>query len=92
MVVHLAPEQLACIGIVCVIEAAEIAGAYPVADRIAYGTLVHPAVPVEFLVMVGGDVELGPYRYHHVCVHVVDGVYHTLGIGETLLVELVASP
>ena len=92
VVLHLLPEELACIGIVCVIERAQIAGAYPVFDAVFDSLLIHPAFFVKFLEVFGRSIELGPYGNHQTSVHGVDGVDHSFRVGETFGVELMASP
>ena len=92
MVVHLLPEQLACIGVVGIVEGAEIAWADPVADAVANGSLIHPSVFVKLLEVLGGDIEFWPHRNHYASVHCMDGIDHTLGVGESLAVKLMAAP
>ena len=92
MLVHLLPEQFPCVGTISVIESVGITRTYPVLQAILYRLLVHPAILVKLLEMFGRGIELRPYRNHHPSVHRVDRVYHGLRVGETCLVELVASP
>ena len=92
VVLHLLPEELACIGIVCVIERAQIARTDPVFDAVFDSLLIHPTFFVKFLEVFGRSIELGPYGNHQTSVHGVDGVDHSFRVGETFGVELMASP
>ena len=57
------------------------------------GTLVvHPALGVELLVVVGVDVELRPDTNHEATMHLVDAVEHLLWVGVARGFELVAAP
>src|SRR3546814_9898050 len=46
----------------------------------------------DLLGIVGGGIEFGPDRNHHVAVQSVDLIDHRLGVGEAGLVEIVAAP
>ena len=92
MVLHLLPEQFPCFGVVGIIEAIRIAGAYPVLQAVFNGLHVHPAVLGKLLEVFRGGVELGPYGYHDAPVHLMDFIYHALRVGETGLVKLMATP
>ena len=92
MLVHLVPEQLACIGTIGIIESVRITRTYPVLQAVLYRLLVHPALLIKFLEMFGCRIEFRPYGNHHPSVHGVNRIYHCFRIGETCLVELVASP
>ena len=89
---HLLPEEFSRASGVCVIERAKITRTYPVANIVLYGLLIHPSVFVKLLVVVGRGVVFGPVGDEYACVVVVDIVYHALGVGEALRVELEAAP
>ena len=92
MVVHLAPEQLACIGVIGIVERTEIARTNPVFDTVTNGALIHPAIAVKFLEMFCRGIEFRPYRYHYMSVHVMDGIDHLFGLRESYRVKLMTPP
>ena len=92
VVVHLFPEQLAGTGIVGIVERADIARAYPVVDIVRDGLMVHPALGIDFLVVVGIAVELGPDGNHEAATHLVYLVEHSLRIGIARGFKLVGAP
>ena len=92
VLVHLVPEELAGVGCVSIVEAVGVAGADPILQTILDGEAVHPSFLVELLEVLRSRVEFRPDGNHHPPVHGVDGIDHRLRIGETRLVELVATP
>ena len=53
---------------------------------------IHPTLSVEFLIVVGIAIEFRPYADHEPSMHGVNGVEHSLRIGETGGLELMAAP
>ena len=90
--VHLFPEQLACLGTVCVIEAVCVPFANPILQAILHRLAVHPALLVKLLEMFCCSIELRPDGNHHPPVHGMNRIDHRFRIREMCLVELMASP
>ena len=44
--------------------------------------MIHPAILVEFLVIIGITIEFGPYGNHEATAHLMNRVEHGLRIGE----------
>ena len=83
VLVHLTPEHLTGSCVVGIVETILIARTYPVVDIIG-GTLdIHPALRVEFLVVVRVAIELWPDRDHEAPMHGVNGIKHRLRIRES---------
>ena len=92
MIIHLLPEQLACIGIVSIVETIMVTRTYPVLQAIFNRLLIDPSVLIKFFVVLGSNIELRPYGNHHPTMHGMNGIDHCLRIGETFLIELMTSP
>ncbi len=88
--VHLSPEHLAGSCIVGIIERTAVAE--PVVDVVGDCLVIHPSLAVEFLVVLGGVVELGPYGDHEPAVHAVYTVEHCLWVGIAGSFEVVTTP
>ena len=56
------------------------------------GLGVHPSLAVQFLVMVGVAIELGPYTDHKASVHLVYLFQHSLRVGVARCFKLMAAP
>ena len=90
VLVHLAPEHLARPFVVGIVE--RTAEAKPVVDIVLHGLMVHPAILVEFLVVVNCIVELRPYGDHETSVHGMHTVEHRLRIGIAAGLEDMTAP
>src|SRR5574344_794543 len=90
IVIHLSPEHFAGICGVCIIEGAYIS--YPVMDGIFHCLLIHPAMCIEFLIIIGVAIEFGPYTDHEASVHLMYTVQHSLRVGIAGLVKLMTAP
>ena len=88
--VHLAPEQFPSAGGIGVIE--RLGMAQPVFQAVLFGIPIHIAGRLEFLVMHGIGIELGPDGNHEAAVESVHIVQHLLRIGITGRIESMAPP
>ena len=52
-------------------------------DIVLDGLMVHPAVLVQLLVVIGITIELWPYGNHEATTHLMNAVEHGLRIGES---------
>ena len=61
-------------------------------DIVNNGLMVHPALAVDFLVVVSIAIELRPYRNHETATHLVNTVEHSLRIGIAGRLKLMGAP
>ena len=92
VLIHLAPEHLAGTLIIGIVETIRIAATYPVVNIIIGTLYIHPALGIEFLVVIRVAIELRPYRDHEASMHLVNLIKHLLGIGIARSLELVRTP
>ena len=90
VVVHLTPEHLTCAGIIGIIE--RTAESQPVVNIVGNRLMVHPALCVEFLVIVYRIVELRPDANHKPASHLVNTVEHSLRMGESATLKSMVAP
>ena len=57
-----------------------------------HSLMIHPAVRVEFFVVVGIAIELGPYANHKAATHLVHAVEHQLGRRKAGSLKLMGAP
>ena len=54
--------------------------------------MIHPAVLIEFLIIIGVAIELRPYTNHETATHLMNTVEHSLRIGEARSLKLMRAP
>ena len=52
-------------------------------DIVLHSLMIHPALGIQFLVVVGITIELRPHTDHETTSHLMNRVEHQLRIGET---------
>ena len=90
ILIHLSPEHLSGSGIVGIIEGAT--ETEPVVDIILDSLVIHPALGIQFFVILYGIIELRPNRNHESSMQGVYAVEHRLRVRIASRLKLVASP
>ena len=90
ILIHLSPEHLSSSGIIGIIEGA--AETEPVVDIILDSLVIHPALGIQFLVILHGIIELRPNRNHESSMQGMHTVEHRLRVRIACRLKLVASP
>ena len=88
--VHLPPEHLTCTSIISIIERS--AEAEPIVYIILDGLMIHPALGIQFLIILYGIIELRPDRNHEASIHRMHAIEHSLRIRVTALLKFMATP
>ena len=88
--IHLSPEHLSGTSIISIIE--RTAEAEPVVNIILDGLMIHPALGIQFLIILYGIIELRPDRNHEATIHRMHAIEHSLRIRVTALLKFMATP